>query len=101
MRRQGGSRKDLQFAQIPHNAPIPPAIQAKVQAHVAQTYHRQAGTGADQHRLWRTEGRQPRTPGNKYTAIRDDKPKSKDDAKRPEFKVCKFTTEVIITARFT
>ena len=36
-------------------------------------------------------------PRNKYTAIRDDKPKSKDDAKRPEFKLCKFTTEAIIT----
>jgi ParB family transcriptional regulator, chromosome partitioning protein len=35
-------------------------------------------------------------PRNKYTAIRDDKPKSKDDGKRPEFKVCKFTTEAII-----
>ena len=34
-------------------------------------------------------------PRNKYTAIRDDKPTSKDDAKRPEFKVCKFTTEAI------
>ncbi|MHB1699788.1 MAG: ParB/RepB/Spo0J family partition protein [Acidobacteriaceae bacterium] len=36
-------------------------------------------------------------PRNKYTAIRDDKPKSKDEAARPEFKVCKFTTEAIIT----
>ena len=36
-------------------------------------------------------------PRNKYTAIRDDKPKSKDDANRPEFKACKFTTEAIIT----
>jgi ParB family transcriptional regulator, chromosome partitioning protein len=39
----------------------------------------------------------PVLPRNKYTAIRDDKPKSKDDAKRPEYKVCKFTTEAIIT----
>ena len=39
----------------------------------------------------------PVLPRNKYTAIRDDKPKSKDDAKRPEFKACKFTTEAIIT----
>ena len=39
----------------------------------------------------------PVLPRNKYTAIRDDRPKSKDDAKRPEFKVCKFTTEAIIT----
>jgi ParB family chromosome partitioning protein len=36
-------------------------------------------------------------PRNKYTAIRDDKPKSKDEAARPEFKVCKYTTEAIIT----
>jgi ParB family chromosome partitioning protein len=36
-------------------------------------------------------------PRNKYTVIRDDKPKSKNDAKRPQFKVCKFTTEAIIT----
>ncbi len=36
-------------------------------------------------------------PRNKYTAIRDDKPKSKDEAARPEFKVCKFTTEALIT----
>ncbi len=36
-------------------------------------------------------------PRNKYTAIRDDKPKSKDEATRPEFKVCKYATEAIIT----
>jgi ParB family chromosome partitioning protein len=34
---------------------------------------------------------------NKYTAIRDDKPKSNDEAKRPEFKVCKFATDAIVT----
>jgi ParB family chromosome partitioning protein len=39
----------------------------------------------------------PVLPRNKYTSIRDDNPKSKDDAKRPEFKACKFTTEAIIT----
>jgi ParB family chromosome partitioning protein len=39
----------------------------------------------------------PVLPRNKYTAIRDDKPKSKVEAKRSEFKVCKFTTEAIIT----
>ena len=34
---------------------------------------------------------------NKYTAIRplpnSDKPKSKEDAQRPEFKVCKFASQ--------
>jgi ParB family chromosome partitioning protein len=36
-------------------------------------------------------------PRNKYTAIRDDKPTKKEDAQRPEFKVCKSTTDAIIT----
>jgi len=39
----------------------------------------------------------PVLPRNKYTAIRDDKPKSKDDAQRPEFKVCKYAADAIIT----
>jgi len=39
----------------------------------------------------------PVLPRNKYTAIRDDKPKAKDDAQRPEFKVCRFATDAIIT----
>jgi ParB family chromosome partitioning protein len=39
----------------------------------------------------------PVLPRNKYTAIRDDKPKSNDEAKRPEFKVCKFATDAIVT----
>ncbi len=39
----------------------------------------------------------PVLPRNKYTAIRGDKPKSNDEAKRPEFKVCKFTTDAIVT----
>jgi ParB family transcriptional regulator, chromosome partitioning protein len=36
-------------------------------------------------------------PRNQYTAIRDEKPKSKEEAKRPEFKVRKFTKDAIIT----
>lgn len=36
-------------------------------------------------------------PRNQSTAIRDDKPKSKEEVKRPGFKGCKFTTEAIIT----
>jgi ParB family chromosome partitioning protein len=39
----------------------------------------------------------PVLPRNKYTAIRDDKPKSNDEAKRAEFKVCKFATDAIVT----
>jgi ParB family chromosome partitioning protein len=35
-------------------------------------------------------------PRNQYTAIRDGKPKTKEESKRPEFKVCKFTTDAVI-----
>jgi ParB family chromosome partitioning protein len=36
-------------------------------------------------------------PRNKYTAIRDEKPKTRDQAQRPEFKVCRHATDAIIT----
>jgi len=39
----------------------------------------------------------PVLPRNKYTTIRDDKPKHKEEAQRPEFKVCRFATEAIVT----
>ena len=39
----------------------------------------------------------PVLPRNKYIAIRDDKTKSNDEAKRAEFKVCKFATDAIVT----
>jgi ParB family chromosome partitioning protein len=75
----------------------PNCYQAKVSAHVATAI-------ADKPELvqistaygGQKEG-SPVLPRNKYTAIRNDKPKSTDEAKRPEFRVCKFTTEAIIT----
>ena len=75
----------------------PNCYQAKVSAHVAQTI----ATKPELVQISTAYGGQKEgssiLPRNKYTAIRDDKPKSKDDAKRPEFKVCKFTTEAMIT----
>jgi ParB family chromosome partitioning protein len=75
----------------------PTCYQAKVSAHVAQT----VAAKPELVQISTAYGGQKEgssvLPRNKYTAIRDDKPKSKDDAKRPEFKVCKFTTEAIIT----
>lgn len=35
-------------------------------------------------------------PRSKYVAIREEKPKDKELAQRPEYKTCKFTTEAII-----
>jgi ParB family chromosome partitioning protein len=75
----------------------PNCYQAKVSAHIAQT----VAAKPELVQISTAYGGQKEgstvLPRNKYTAIRDDKPKSKDDAKRPEFKVCKFTTEAIIT----
>jgi ParB family transcriptional regulator, chromosome partitioning protein len=34
---------------------------------------------------------------NKHTEIRVERPSSKEEAKRPEFKTCKFTSEAIVT----
>ncbi|HTV56570.1 MAG TPA: ParB/RepB/Spo0J family partition protein [Terriglobia bacterium] len=75
----------------------PSCYAAKVQEHIAKTVVAkpelvQISTAYGQQK----EGSAV-LPRNKYTAIRDDRPKSKDEAKRPEFKECKFTTEAIIT----
>ena len=78
-------------------APTPIAMQPKSQAHVAQTVAAKPELVQISTAYGAQKEGSPVLPRNKYTAIRDDKPKSKDDAKRPEFKVCKFTTEAIIT----
>jgi ParB family chromosome partitioning protein len=39
----------------------------------------------------------PVLPRNQYIAIQGEKPKDKQQAQRPEYKTCKFTTEAIIT----
>ncbi len=74
----------------------PSCYQTKVQAQIAKAIASkpelvQISTGYGTQK----EG-SPVLPRNKYTAIRDDRPKSKEEAKRPEFKECKFTTEAII-----
>ncbi|WP_213803186.1 ParB/RepB/Spo0J family partition protein [Granulicella sp. dw_53] len=75
----------------------PTCYQAKLSAHVAKTI----AAKPELVQISTAYGGQKEgssvLPRNKYTAIRDDKPKSTDEAKRPEFKVCKFTTEAIIT----
>ncbi len=75
----------------------PKCYNAKVAGHVAKTVAAkpqlvQISTAYGGQR----EG-SPVLPRNKYTAIRDDQPKSKDEAKQPEFKVCKYATDAIVT----
>jgi ParB family chromosome partitioning protein len=75
----------------------PTCYQAKVQAHVAQTIAAKPELVQVSTAYGGLKEGSPILPRNKYTAIRDQKPKSKEEAKRPEYKVCKFTTEAIIT----
>ena len=75
----------------------PTCYQAKVSAYVAQTIAAKPELVQISTAYGGQKEGSPVLPRNKYTAIRDDHPKSRDDAKRPEFKVCKFTTEAIIT----
>ncbi len=75
----------------------PNCYATKVSAHVAQTVAAKPELVQISTAYGAQKDGSPVLPRNRYTAIRDDKPKSKDDAKRPEFKVCRFTTEAIIT----
>jgi ParB family chromosome partitioning protein len=74
----------------------PSCYQAKVGAHVAK----QIAAKPELVQISTAYGKPGESkvlPRNQYTAIRDEKPKSKEEAKRPEFKVCKFTSDAIIT----
>lgn len=75
----------------------PTCYHAKVSAHVAKT----VAAKPELVQISTAYGAQKESssvlPRNRYTAIRNDKPKSKEDASRPEFKQCKYTVEAIIT----
>jgi ParB family chromosome partitioning protein len=75
----------------------PKCYQAKLAAHVAKTIAAKPQLVQISTAYGTQKEGSPVLPRNKYTAIRDDKPKSYDEAKRPEFKVCKFATDAIVT----
>jgi ParB family chromosome partitioning protein len=75
----------------------PTCYQAKVDAHVAKAIAAKPELVQISTAYGAQKEGSPVLPRNKYTAIRDDRPKSKDEAKRPEFKECKHTAEAIIT----
>jgi len=75
----------------------PRCYNTKLSAHVAKTVAAKPNLVQISTAYGGQKEGSPVLPRNKYTAIRDDKPKSKDEAQRPEFKVCKFATDAIIT----
>ena len=79
------------------SAPTPNATKQKSAAHVAKTVAAKPQLVQISTAYGTQKEGSPVLPRNKYTAIRDDQPKSNDEAKRPEFKVCKFATDAIVT----
>jgi ParB family chromosome partitioning protein len=73
----------------------PTCHQNKVNAHVAQTIAAKPQLVQISTAYGAQKEGSPVIPRSKYTEVRQ--PTSKEEAKRPEFKVCKFTTEAIIT----
>jgi ParB family chromosome partitioning protein len=75
----------------------PRCYNAKLAAHVAKTVAAKPSLVQISTAYGGQKEGSPVLPRNKYIAIRDDKPSRKEDAQRPEFKVCKFATTAIIT----
>jgi ParB family transcriptional regulator, chromosome partitioning protein len=75
----------------------PKCFQAKVAAFVAKTVAAKPALVQISTAYGTQKEGSPVLPRNKYTAIHDEKPKTRDQAQRPEFKVCKFATDAIIT----
>jgi len=75
----------------------PKCFQSKLSAHIAKTVAARPNLVQISAAYGGQKEGSPVLPRNKYTAINAEKPKSKDEAKRPEFKVCKFAADAIIT----
>ncbi len=74
----------------------PNCYAAKVSAYVAQTIAAKPELVQISTAYGGQKEGSPVLPRNRYTAIQDEKPKDKQQAQRPEYKSCKFTTEAII-----
>ena len=75
----------------------PKCYAAKLDAHIRQTIAAkpklvQISTAFGQQKEGSTT-----LPRNKYVEVRQEKPKTKEEATRPEFKTCKYTTEAIVS----
>jgi ParB family chromosome partitioning protein len=74
----------------------PRCYQTKVQAHITLTIAAKPKLVQISTAYRQVTEDSPILPRNHYVAIRDDKPKDKEQAKRPEFKSCKYTAEAIV-----
>ena len=75
----------------------PTCYQTKVEAHVAKAIAAKPKLVQISTAYGQQKQGSPTLPRNKYTEVRTDKPATKEEAMRPEFKHCKFTTEAIVS----
>ena len=73
----------------------PSCYQSKISTHIAQVIAAKPQLVQISTAYGTQKEGSPVLPRNKYTEVH--KPTGRDDAKRPEFKVCKYTTDAIIT----
>ncbi len=74
----------------------PNCYAAKVSAHIAKTIAAKPKLVQISTAYGQQQEGSSTLPRNKYVAIRAEKPKTKEEANRPEFKTCKYTTEAIV-----
>jgi ParB family transcriptional regulator, chromosome partitioning protein len=74
----------------------PTCYQAKVDAHIAKSIAAKPKL-VQISTAYRQQNEGSVLPRNKYTEIRTEKPATKEEAARPEFKTCKYTTEAIVS----
>jgi ParB family chromosome partitioning protein len=74
----------------------PTCYQAKVDAHIAATVAAKPKLVQISTAYNRPQDGSAVIPRSRYVAIQDEKPKDKEQAQRPEYKTCKFTTEAIV-----
>ncbi len=75
----------------------PDCYQSKVEAHVAKVIAAKPEIVQISTAYGKQQEGSPTLPRNKYVAIRQEKPNTKEEAIRPEYKTCRHTTEAIVT----
>lgn len=74
----------------------PTCYQAKVDAHVTKAIAAKPKLVRISTAYGQQQEGSATLPRNKYTEIRPEKPATKEEATRPEFKACQYTTEAIV-----
>ncbi len=75
----------------------PTCYQAKVDAHVTNAVAAKPKLVQISTAYGQQQEGSATLPRNKYTEIRPEKPTTKEEATRPEFKTCEYTTEAIVS----